>query len=144
LGRGHRWKPPYWFICNFVYFVDEMGLLRVSNFFTVSTVLPHQIFIRNVTGLRGILATPVCCVLAGLRNGSSPRQCANQESRCTVYCSNLSVLSFRLVPIYSVSLVTPLYRFVSACLIRSTCMRLWPWFHLITWRLAGRAGNTRL
>ena len=66
-------------MCYFVYFVDEMGLLRVSNFFTVSTVLPHQLFVRNVTGLREILAIPVFSVLAGLRNGSSPSQCAYRE-----------------------------------------------------------------
>jgi hypothetical protein len=56
-----------------------MGLLRVSNFFTVSTVLPHQLFIRNVTGLWEILAIPVCSALADLRNGSSPSQYAYEE-----------------------------------------------------------------
>jgi hypothetical protein len=58
----------------------KWGLLRVSNFFTVSTVLPHQLFTYGSDVMSLALRKfsrhqfAVSCVLPGARNGSARNQ----------------------------------------------------------------------
>jgi hypothetical protein len=139
LRRGYRWKPPYWFICYFVYFVDEMGLLRVSNFFTVSTVLPHQLFTcrSDVMSLAFRIfpwqQLAVCWLAPKMAARVTKRWWLNGSF--DVYCTHHSVLRFKLIPIYSLCLVTPIRSGCLLCVTRNTSMRLCAWCHLTTWRL---------